>query len=198
MLQNLIIVIAAYLVGAIPFSYIISYKFGGVDIRKKGSGNVGATNVLRNLGWKMASVALTGDLIKGFAAACLGMYFNGPIWAVICGIAAIIGHCWPIFLKFRGGKGVATTAGVILFLMPEVVLGLAVVFTTTIAITRYVSLGSIMAALSFPFLVLLFHRPGSYLIMSIFLSLLVLYKHRANMQRILKGNESKIGHKAGN
>ncbi|NLB19067.1 MAG: acyl-phosphate glycerol 3-phosphate acyltransferase, partial [Syntrophomonadaceae bacterium] len=115
-MQEIVLVLLCFLLGSIPFSYIFSRLWGGVDIRAQGTGNVGATNVLRTLGIKVALASLTGDIFKGLVAAWLGMHFGGVSLAAACGAAAMAGHCWPVFLRFRGGKGVATGAGVVIYL----------------------------------------------------------------------------------
>lgn len=194
-MKELGLVILCYLIGSIPFSYIFSRFFGGVDIRSKGTGNVGATNVLRTVGKKVAAAALLGDFLKGFLAAWIGYTMGGTTVAAICAVIAVVGHCWPIFLGFKGGKGVATSAGLILFLMPSVFPILVLVFVGLIALTRYVSLGSISAAIIFPFLVFITHQPWPYIIMSLILSIMVLIRHSGNIDRLRKGNERRINEK---
>ena len=192
-MEKFIVIIISYLLGAIPFAYIITRTFKGVDIREMGSGNVGTTNALRTAGKRAALAALTGDLLKGFAAAWLGMHFGGVGLAAICSVAAVIGHCWPVFLSFEGGKGAATSAGVILYLMPKVIVVLIIVFILIIVLSRYVSLASISVAVLLPVVAIVFAEPRSYLIMSIILMILVVYKHRENIERLRNGNERKIG-----
>jgi glycerol-3-phosphate acyltransferase PlsY len=192
-MEKVIIVIICYLLGSIPFAYIMIRMFKGIDIREVGSGNVGTTNALRTAGKRIALVALLGDLLKGLASAWLGMHYGGEMLAVICVLAAVTGHCWPVFLGFKGGKGMATTAGSILFLMPKVFLCLAVVFILIVIISRYVSLASISVAILLPLTCLLFSQPRVYLIASIILMVLVVYRHRENIERLRNGNERKIG-----
>jgi glycerol-3-phosphate acyltransferase PlsY len=195
-MKELVLVVLCYFLGAIPFSYLFSRFFGGVDIRSRGTGNVGATNVLRTVGTKIALASLLGDFFKGVLAAWLGFYFGGTVLAAICAGIAVVGHCWPIFLGFKGGKGVATSAGVILFLMPSVLLVLLVTFVTSIAVTRLVSLGSVCAAVLLPFLVLVLHQPWPYNLMCVLLSAIVLFRHRSNIYRLRKGTEKRINEKA--
>lgn len=190
------LIVLSYLLGSISFSYIFSRLWGGVDIRKRGSGNVGATNVLRTLGLKVALPAFMGDFFKGLLAAFLGMKLGGEALASACALAAVIGHCYPVFLGFRGGKGVATAGGAVLFLMPDVLGLLALVFLTVIFMSRYVSLGSITAAFTLPILAFILDKPLSFIILSIVLAVLVIYKHRENIERLLNGQEPKIGEKA--
>ncbi|MGE5397219.1 MAG: glycerol-3-phosphate 1-O-acyltransferase PlsY [Chitinophagales bacterium] len=193
MTRLIIIAVICYLIGAIPFSYIFSRWFGSIDIRKHGSGNVGATNVLRNLGWPVALLAVTGDILKGFLAAWLGMHYGGEILAAICSLAAVVGHAYPIFLRFKGGKGVATSAGALLYITPLGVLILLGVFVLTIFLSRFVSLGSVLAALCCPFIfVLVYGRP--YLVgLGVILALIIIYKHKDNIQRLRDGIEPRIG-----
>lgn len=198
------IIFACYIIGSIPFSYLTVKMFSGNDIRDKGSGNVGATNVLRVMGWKVAGAALVGDLFKGFAAAMLAYYgsiytnsaLDPQFMAAFGGLLSIIGHCWPVFLGFRGGKGVATSAGALLFIMPFQVLVLATVFVLVIAISRYVSLGSISAALSLPVAVFITSDNVSFFKISLIITLIVVFKHRGNITKLMNGNERKIGEKA--
>jgi len=194
-LKAVIVVLLCYLIGSMPFSYLLSRIFEGVDIRKKGSGNIGATNVLRTSGVKIAVPALIGDLLKGIVAAWIGLSMGGTVLAVICSLAAVIGHCYSIFLRFYGGKGVATAAGSVLYLMPDVLLILLCVFIVVAAISRYVSLASITATVLFPILTLLLMKPLPYIVSSFFLALLVIYRHRENIERLRNGTEMKINEK---
>lgn len=186
------VVILCYLIGSIPFSYIFTRLFTKQDIRKKGSGNVGATNVLRTSGPAVAVLALLGDLLKGVVAGLMALYFGAWEYIIFCSIAVVLGHCYPVALKFKGGKGVATAAGVVLALMPMVLGILALVFVTTIFITRYVSMGSITGALFLPVLIVATGRPWPYLIAGSLMCLLVIYRHRENILRLRRGTESKI------
>lgn len=195
-MKEILLVLLCYLIGAIPFSYIFSRALGGVDIRARGTGNVGATNVLRTLGIKIAVLSLLGDLSKGAVSAWLGLHFGGMNLAAICATIAVMGHCWPIFLGFRGGKGVATAAGVVLILMPKVFLLLAVIFVVIIGVTRYVSLGSICAAASLPILAGLVYHPKIYAAMSLLIAVMIIFRHRTNIERLRHGTEKKITEKA--
>lgn len=192
-MEKIIVVIISYLLGSIPFAYIIIRLFKGIDIREVGSGNVGTTNALRTAGKRVALAALLGDLLKGLAAAWLGMRAGGQGLAAACVLAAVIGHCWPLFIGFKGGKGMATTAGAVLFLMPKVFLLLAIIFILIVLFSRYVSLASISVAVLLPLLALFMSQSGSYLLASVILTLLVVYRHRENIERLLNGNERKIG-----
>lgn len=192
-MEKTIIVIISYLLGSIPFAYISLRLFKGIDIRQVGSGNVGSTNALRTAGKGAALTALLGDMLKGLAAAWLGMRVGGQGLAAICVVAVIIGHCWPIFLGFKGGKGIASTAGAVLYLMPGVFLFLLVMFIIIVYFSRYVSLASISVAILLPLAVFVLSLPNIYLIMSIILMILVIYRHWENIERLRNGNERKIG-----
>ncbi|MEQ8201542.1 MAG: glycerol-3-phosphate 1-O-acyltransferase PlsY [Syntrophomonadaceae bacterium] len=191
-----LLVVLSYMIGSIPFSYIFSRFLGGVDIRTRGTGNVGATNVLRAVGIKIAIASLAGDLSKGLLAAWWGSYFGGPGLGAACSVAVVVGHCWPFILKFRGGKGVASAAGVMFMLFPMIGLMEAVIFFTAVGLSRYVSLGSVSAAVAFPFLVVLTHQPWQYVVMAIIIAAIIVYRHRSNIERLRNGTESKLNEKA--
>jgi acyl phosphate:glycerol-3-phosphate acyltransferase len=195
-MKELLVISVCYLIGSVPFSYIFSRYLGGVDIRSRGTGNVGATNVLRTLGIKIALLSLLGDLLKGVLSAWLGLAVGGEGLAAVGAVAVVAGHCWPIFLGFRGGKGVATSAGAILLLMPLIGVIMAVTFVTVIAVSRFVSLGSVCVAVLFPVLVLVMNEPWQYLIMSLAMAGMVLFRHRTNIERLRNGTERKLGDKS--
>ncbi len=195
MLYNLALILLCYIIGAIPFSYLVSLT-QGVDIRTRGSGNVGATNVLRTLGPAAAAAALIADVFKGIVAAWIGS-MTGSEWMIAgCALAAVIGHCYSVFLRFAGGKGVATSAGIIIYLLPRELLILLVVFVVLVALLRYVSLGSITVAALFPILTLIMREPAALIVMSLLMAILVIYQHRENIQRLRSGTEPKLGAKA--
>lgn len=196
MFKATVLIVLCYLIGSIPFSYIMGRVLGKVDITTKGSGNVGATNVLRATNVPVAILALCGDVLKGVIAAWIGMAAGGPVLAAWCGGAVVVGHCYSIFMKFKGGKGVATAAGVIAFLMPAIVVALASILVISVVITRYVSLGSVLAAALFPILCLVLWKPWPYILLSFFLAGLVLYRHRENIRRLRNGQEARITDKA--
>ncbi|AKS67188.1 glycerol-3-phosphate acyltransferase [Staphylococcus schleiferi] len=183
--------IASYLIGSIPSGYLIGKIFFKKDIREYGSGNTGATNSFRVLG-KPAGFAVTFfDIFKGFIVVFLPALFNVEIHGLLVGIFAIIGHVYPIYLKFRGGKAVATSAGVLLAVNPILLLILALIFFIILKLTKYVSLSSIIAAIccvigSF------FISDYVLLITSIAVSVLLIYRHSSNIKRIIKGTEPKI------
>lgn len=194
-MYGVILVVLCYFIGAIPFSYLVSL-LKGVDIRTRGSGNVGATNVLRALGPVAAAAALAADLLKGVAAAWIGTMAGGEWLVVGCAFAAVVGHCYSIFLRFKGGKGVATSAGVILYLMPRELLIMLVVFLVIVALLRYVSLGSITVAVLLPVLALAMKEPFELLMLCLLMATLVVYRHRENIQRLRSGTEPKLGSRA--
>jgi len=192
-IKALFIITLCYLIGSIPFSLIFGMALGKVDIRTRGSGNIGATNVLRTSGIAVALLALAADLVKGLAAAWIGTAVGGPTLAAFCAAAVITGHCYSVFLNFKGGKGVATSAGIMVFLMPDVFVVVIILFILMVTISRYVSLGSIVGAIAFPLLTaFVFPKPLPYILMSIYMIILVLYRHKDNFIRLREGKESKI------
>ncbi len=198
------LVILAYLIGSIPTALIISKKYFGVDIRDYGSGNMGATNTFRVLGKKYGTIVMVIDIIKGVLASSLYIfvsYYNqsSSEWDrttfIVClGISAVLGHIFPIFANFKGGKGVATLCGMLLALQPTVALCCLAVFLTVLYLTRFVSLSSILAALALPVFVLLVWKDHvtMYRIFAIAVALMVILTHQKNIGRLLKGIESKI------
>ena len=195
----LVIPVVAYLLGSIPFGLILAKLFGGSDVRAEGSGNIGATNVVRVAGPLAGILTLLLDAAKGAAAVLLaGRYSNeSAMWMMIAGLAALAGHCFPIWLKFKGGKGVATAAGVYLALCPPAFLGGLILFILVVAFWRYVSLGSIAAALAMPMLMYFLwaphHAPPPAITLgALAIAMLIIYKHDANLQRLVKGAEPKF------
>lgn len=195
-MKEILLVLLCYLIGSIPFSYIAGRVLANTDVRTRGSGNVGATNVFRTSGVGAALLALAGDLLKGVLAAWLGLTLGGLFLTALCSLAALIGHCYPVFLKFRGGKAVATAGGVVLFLMPEVGLILLLIFIVVTILSRYVSLASIAVALSLPFIALILKNPWQYILLSILMAMVVVYRHRENIKKLRQGTEARIGDRA--
>ena len=191
-MKEVLLILLCYFIGSIPFSFMVARMLADVDVRSRGSGNVGATNVLRTSGKVAALLAVAGDLLKGTLAAWLGFTLGGPLLAAGCSLAAVIGHCYPVFLKFRGGKAVATAGGVILFLMPKACLILLCLFIITIALTRYVSLASVIVAILLPFLAVLLDYPWQYSLLSLIMAVVVVYRHWENIRRLRQGNEARI------
>jgi glycerol-3-phosphate acyltransferase PlsY len=195
----LLIPVIAYLLGSIPFGLILAKLFGGTDVRKEGSGNIGATNVARVAGPLAGILTLLLDAAKGAAAVLVaGRYSNdSAMWMMIAGLAALVGHCFPIWLKFKGGKGVATAAGMYLALCPLAFLGGLILFILVVGFWRYVSLGSISAALAMPMLMYFLwapHHASPPVITfgALAVAMLIVYKHDANLQRLVKGAEPKF------
>ena len=193
----LLLLAGAYVLGATPTALWVGRGLFGVDLRREGSGNLGATNTLRTLGWKAASLVMLGDVLKGFVPVAFFPGLAGvesPGWFVGFGAAAIAGHVFSFWIGFRGGKGVATSTGVFLALAPwALAIGL-VIWATTVALTRWVSLGSILAALALPPVVLLTpHRGGQTVVaFSVVLAFFILWSHRANIGRLRRGEEPRI------
>jgi glycerol-3-phosphate acyltransferase PlsY len=191
----------AYVLGSIPFGYLLVRFVRQEDVRDTGSGNIGATNVARAGGTTLGIFTLILDAMKGFIAVFLVMQFapdtaNGPsTLAISAAVAAVVGHVFPVWLRFRGGKGIATALGVFIALAPLVALSSVGVFALIVATTRLVSLGSIVAAVSIPFLAILLvpHRSTALLVGLSVISLLSIAKHHANIVRLLKGTESRFG-----
>lgn len=195
MLKYILPIILSYLIGSIPFSFLTAKYLGKIDIRNYGSGNTGATNVLRKLGTKAGVIALLGDFLKGFTVAIVVKNVIGIEAAVVSSVFIVIGHCYPIFLGFRGGKGVATTGGTIFALYPLIGIILITSIFIIITITRTVSLASILGATCFPIISLLFSTHKYFLIYSVLLGCFVIYKHKSNIARLISGKESKISFK---
>ena len=205
MAAYIIVAIIAYLIGSVNFSVILSKKMAGFDVREKGSGNAGTTNMLRSVGKKAAAITLVCDILKGVVAigiaAIIGLIAKNADSALLVQIAAImvvIGHTFPIFFEFKGGKGVATALGVLLMINWQIGLMCLVFAIVLIALTRMVSLGSVGAAILFPVLVLFIHTHylvtvgSGYFIFSIIMAAIVIFNHRNNIQRVLSGTENKI------
>lgn len=191
------LLVLSYLVGATPTSYLVGKALHGVDLREHGSGNLGATNAFRVLGWRSALPVMLVDVAKGFVPAALFPRLAGAglSWTLAFGAAAICGHMFSVWVHFRGGKGVATSAGVFLALAPGAVGAAAVVWALVVAATRYVSLGSIVAALALPVFVALSDPEGGRGLVgfTVALAAAVVWAHRSNLRRLLKGEESRIG-----
>jgi len=188
-----LVLIFSYLLGSVPIGFIAGSYLRGIDIRQHGSGNIGTTNVFRILGAGPGLFVFAGDLAKGIIPVLLGKEISGSSLALLAGLAAIVGHNWSIFLRFKGGRGVATGAGVILALSPVVILIAFSLWAVTVLLSRYVSLGSILATISVPLLMFWFHQPRPYIVFGSILAILIVYRHRPNIKRLLNGTEAKIG-----
>ncbi|MGH7366187.1 MAG: glycerol-3-phosphate 1-O-acyltransferase PlsY [Candidatus Rokuibacteriota bacterium] len=186
--------LAAYLIGAIPVGFLVARAARGTDIRRSGSGNIGATNVLRTLGTGPAVLTLVGDIVKGYLAVRAARAIGQEAWAAAGGaVAAIVGNCWPVFLAFRGGKGVATGLGAFLALIPWAVAPAAVLWLAVAAVSRYVSMASVVACLSLPVGALLFGYPRPSVIAGAAAALIIVWRHRENIARLVGGTERRLG-----
>ena len=191
-MNYIILIVLGYLIGSIPCSYLVSRIYGHIDIREHGSGNSGATNVFRTLGKKAGIYAFIGDFLKGILAAVVGRYFMGTEGALLCSTFAVLGHCYPFTIGFKGGKGVATTVGMIFGVNPLIAIILISIQLIIVLATKYMSLASIISAAMFPFVGLLMGKPTYYFYYSLFLGLFVIYRHRLNLVRLLNGTEKKL------
>lgn len=192
-MQYLIIAVVGYLLGCIPSGLIVGKFFCNVDIRNYGSKNIGTTNMFRILGPKPAIVVLLADMAKGMLAVFFAQYLVGDTSSLLLGgIVSIVGHNYPVFLGFKGGRGVATGLGVICVLMPKVTLIVFSVWAVIVFITRYVSLGSVVAATLVPILAWYFEYPWLFCLFSLLAAAFIVIRHKENIERLLKGTESKI------
>ncbi len=201
-MKEVILIIIAYLIGSIPTALIISRYFFQIDIREYGSGNMGATNTFRVLGSKFGTIVMIGDMLKGvFAVALyhfLPYYLTNELdrtnFMLGLGIAAVVGHIYPIWAQFKGGKGVATLFGMVLAIQPVVAINCVAVFVAVLFLTRYVSLSSIIAGVALPILVLWIYNEKEvfYRVFAIAVAALILLTHQKNIGRLLKGNESRV------
>jgi len=186
--------VASYLIGAIPVGFLVARAAGGFDIRGKGSGTIGATNVLRTLGPVPAVLTLVGDVVKGYLAVRVAEVLGPePAWGAAGALLAVVGNCWPVFLRFRGGKGVATALGAFLALVPRAVLPSAALWIVVVAIFRYVSLASIAAVLALPVGTFMLGYPRAALGAAVAASLVILWRHRENIRRLAAGKENRLG-----
>jgi glycerol-3-phosphate acyltransferase PlsY len=205
------LLLAGYLLGSIPSGWLAGRWLAGIDIREQGSGSTGATNVLRVLGKGPALAVFVVDVLKGTAAVLLAKALLEPAsgaagswgvdaWVVAAGLAALAGHIWPVWLGWKGGKAVATGLGMLLGLAWPVGLACFGIFLTVLSLARIVSLASVVAALSLPLLMLGWFGDGglrpAYLVLAVLTTVLVVWRHRANLQRLLEGSEPRLGRKA--
>jgi len=190
-----VLLIGAYLLGSIPFGVLISQKVARLDITKAGSGNIGATNVAREVGLKWGVITLLADVLKGFIPVVLARYLLGSSIEMnealkgMIGLTALLGHQFPVYSHFRGGKGVATCLGVFLAISPISCLFSGVMFFILVALWRYISLGSILGALTMPIWLYLMGHSTFMILPSLVMSLLITFQHRGNIQRLIQGNE---------
>ncbi|MDD2482241.1 MAG: glycerol-3-phosphate 1-O-acyltransferase PlsY [Lutispora sp.] len=194
-IKIIIISVLSYFLGNISVSFLIAKYAGGIDIRKHGSGNAGATNVFRTLGAKAGLTAFIGDALKGVFAVLIGKLIGGEDGQIAAGIFVVIGHNWPMLLGFKGGKGIATTIGVMIAINPYIVAAIVPIGLVIIFITKYVSLASITGMVIFPITMLLIKQPMKLVLFSFLLSAMALYKHKSNIKKLMTGTESKLGNK---
>lgn len=188
----LLVLVIAYLVGGIPFGYLLVRLKTGQDVRSMGSGNIGATNVLRTTGRAIAVGTLLLDIAKGIFAVWFASRLThaSPLWTSAAALAVMAGHAFPVFLRFHGGKAVASFIGAFLYLTPIPLLTVLILFTIVVAVTRYISLGSIVAAGTFPLAVwMILHPPTPVWIAALIAGAFIVYRHQSNIQRIRSGTE---------
>lgn len=195
MLNAILVILASYLIGSIPFGLIVGKIWANLDVREYGSGNIGTSNVLRTVGLPAAIIVFALDVGKGAIAVYLGSLVGGEIVQILAGVAAIAGHNWPIYLKFKGGKGIATSLGAVVSLTPMIALILLGLWIIIVGITRYISLASLTAAVLFPIFLIVSRSSTAYIVAGFMISAFAFYRHRANIQRLLAGTELKIGEK---
>lgn len=195
-MRSVLVILVSYLIGSIPFGYLAGKIGYGIDIREHGSRNIGFTNVLRTLGPLPAAVTIIGDVLKGVGAVLLARGLNvSDAGVVVAGLAAIAGHNWSLYLRFTGGRGVATGAGVVLALTWQITLALIALWLIIVGVTRYVSLASIIVVALYPILVIYFKMPLAYILLGVIGAPVIIWQHRANIRRLLKGEEHKLGKK---
>ncbi|AME05104.1 glycerol-3-phosphate 1-O-acyltransferase PlsY [Bacillus siamensis] len=186
-----LLIILAYVIGSIPSGLVVGKLAKGIDIREHGSGNLGATNAFRTLGVKAGSVVVAADILKGTLAAALPYLLHVPIHPLLAGVAAVIGHVFPVFAKFKGGKAVATSGGVLLFYAPLLFVTMVAVFFVFLFLTKFVSLSSMLTGI-YTIIYCLFVKDPYLLIVVTLLTAFVIYRHRANIKRIMNKTEPKI------
>lgn len=194
MISSAFLIVIAYLLGAIPFGVLIARVQKGIDIREHGSGNIGTSNILRTLGKRAALLTLTGDILKGYAPILLGRFWGlSELSIVLAGGAAIIGHNWPVYIGFRGGKGVATSFGAALGIMPGIAGLTLLIYLAVAGIARYTSLAALISSASLLLWVHLLKGSRAQVLFAATAIVLIYARHRENIQRLLSGTERKIG-----
>ena len=195
--MKILFAVCSYLLGSVPTGYLLVRVFFKSDVRGLGSGNTGATNVLRVKGWKTALPVALFDVLKGFLPVFLALRrFDDPSFAALCGLLAVVGHCFPFAIGFRGGKGMATSLGAFAALAWAPCLASLGIFLLAVGLTRFVSLGSILAALAFPIVYRLGGGPAGATAVLFAVSALVVFQHRSNIGRLVRGSERKLGERA--
>ena len=192
-MSSYILIVFAYLLGSVPVGVLLA-RIKGTDPRKVGSGNIGATNVMRAAGKVTGALTLAGDILKGLLPVAVAFIMEEPVIVVAAaGLAAFLGHLFPLFLKFKGGKGVATALGVYLALDPFAVVITVIVFVLVLLKWRFVSLGSLVGVAAMPLLLYLLNAPDYYIYLALVIGALIFIKHKDNIRRLLAGTENKIG-----
>ncbi len=193
---NVLLILAGYVLGSVPTGLLVG-RARGVDVRRSGSGNIGMANVLRTAGKGAAVLTMAGDMLKGFLPVLVARLLVENDWVVAAvALAAVVGHCWPVFLRFKGGKGVATGAGTTIALAPVVGIVLFAVWWGVVFVSRYTSLGAIVTMVAGPIAFLLTGQPLPYVLYTVVGGSLVLWRHRENARALLEGTERKIGEKS--
>lgn len=191
--MSLVVIVLSYLIGGVPTGLVLVRLLKGEDIRKHGSGNIGTVNVLRVAGPATAAAVLVVDILKGLVPVLLAARVTTAPWVIVaCGLAAIAGHNWSVFLGFRGGKGIATSFGVLLALSPVAAFAAAAVWIVVVAATRYASLGSILGVGAVPFVLWRLGQPPAYVVFGVVAAIFAIYRHRANIRRLVAGTELRI------
>lgn len=196
--MNYLLLLAAYFIGGIPFGYLLVRWKTGEDVRTKGSGNIGATNVLRSTGKALGIATLLLDIAKGWVAVWLMARFGGgeAVWTALAALAVIVGHAFPVVLKFQGGKAVASFVGAFAYLAPLPLLAITIVFVAVVASTRFVSLGAIIGAALFPLAVWMIDHPGTPLVAAAVAGgVFIIWRHKSNIERLRAGTENQLGAK---
>lgn len=195
--MKILFAVLSYLLGSVPTGYLLVRWTGRKDVRDLGSGSTGATNVLRVKGWKTALPVAVFDILKGFLPAFLALkWFGDPAFAALCGLIAVVGHCYPFSIGFRGGKGVATSLGAYAAIALWPCLASLGVFFAAVGLTGYVSLGSILGSIAFPVIVLATGGPWRVAVLSLVIAAVVILRHAGNIVRLINGRERKLGEKA--
>ncbi len=196
MIEPALVIAFSYVLGSVPFGVVFT-RARGIDLRSVGSGNIGATNVLRAAGKGTALMTLFGDILKGSAAVALARVLElGPLYEGLAGIAAVVGHDFSVFLRFRGGKGVATSIGMVLIYAPQAGILTVVLWLFTVLITKYSSLGAIVSFALLPVVMLLQGQAAQKVLVAVIVSSLLLVRHAGNIKRLVEGTERRIGEKA--
>lgn len=193
-MNQLALILGTYLLGAIPFGWVVGRVWGSIDVRRVGSGNIGTSNVMRTLGKGPALVVLLLDVVKGTLPVVFAKSLHlSPPAVISVAVAAVVGHIWSAFLRFNGGKGIATTLGVAIGLDWRLALSLLGVWLVVLLATRYISVASMTAAVALPFIVWALGHPQAHVVGGLCISALALFRHRSNLRRLLEGNEYRFG-----